>query len=108
MRREVIGGPQSLEDARELARRDKYEFQWWTVWLAGGQRRGDGKKGADRGIDGEIFFALGRNDDGYAIISVKGGAKVGPDMVRELRGVVYERGCGCRDLHSVSSRAHER
>jgi adenine specific DNA methylase Mod len=86
---EVIGRPQGPEDARDLARRDKYQFQWWAVWLAGGHPRGDRKKGADRGIDGEIFFPTGVNEDGYAIISVKGGRTIGPDMIREVRGVVH-------------------
>jgi len=89
---EVLGRPEDLEGARELARRDKYQFQWWAASLIGGQARGDNKKGADRGVDGEIFFKRGTNDYGRAIISVKGGDNLSPSMIRDLAGTREQEG----------------
>lgn len=84
---EVIGRPTDLAGARDLARRDKYQFQWWTSWLLGAQTY-ETKKGADRGIDGNIYFANGPYGHGRIIVSVKGGDQLSPVMVRELAGVV--------------------
>lgn len=89
-RYEVRGRPIDLEGARELAARDKYQFQWWACSLIKAQPRDGHKKGADRGIDGVIYFKKGAREDGMAIVSVKGGGRVGPNPVREL-GYVRER-----------------
>lgn len=87
IRYEVQGRPEDLEDAQILAARDKYQFQWWATSLVKAQPRGGyNKKGGDRGIDGEIYFKLTAREDGRAIVSVKGGANVGPSMVRDLIG----------------------
>src|SRR5205814_7255839 len=51
----VLGEPVSVSGAEELARSDPYQFQWWALGLVGG-RRADEKKGADRGVDGRLFF----------------------------------------------------
>ncbi len=82
------GRPESLLGAEELARRDKHEFEKWIVPKLDGHLVNDGKKGADGGIDGIIYF---KPDDGKArkaIISVKGGKNVGVAMVRDLVGVM--------------------
>lgn len=84
---EVNGRPTDLAGARDLARRDKYQFQWWAAWLLGTQSY-ETKKGADRGIDGNIYFANGPFGYGRIIVSVKGGDHLSPGMVRELSGVV--------------------
>ena len=59
----------------------------------GGQPYRGGRKGADRGIDGYLYYT--RNDAGSgraktaaAIISVKAGRNVGVAMVRDLKGVL--------------------
>lgn len=83
---EVFGRPRDLEGARDLAARDKYQFQWWATWLLGAQAFNEGKKGADKGVDGLIFFKNGPMGTGLVIVSVKGGENVGPAMVRELAG----------------------
>lgn len=88
----VLGRPEDLEGARELARQDKYEFQWWAASLIGGQARGGNKKGADRGVDGEVFFKRGADDYGRAVISVKGGENLSPSMIRELAGTREQEG----------------
>jgi adenine specific DNA methylase Mod len=55
----VQGRPTDLAGARELARRDKYQFQWWAAWRVGSHTYREEKKGADRGIDGNIYFKNG-------------------------------------------------
>lgn len=84
----VSGRPTDLAGARDLAARDKYQFQWWAAWSLGAQTYREEKKGADRGVDGNIFFANGPYGTGRIIISVKGGENVGVGMVRDLRGVI--------------------
>lgn len=84
----VLGRPTDLAGARELARRDKYQFQWWAAWRLGSQTYREDKKGADRGIDGNIYFHNGPYGVGRIIASVKGGENVGVQMVRDLRGVI--------------------
>ena len=88
-RYDVIGEPTSLPDAEALAASDPYQFQWWALGLVGA-RPVEGKKGADHGIDGKLFF----HDDKeggktkQVIISVKAGQNVSVAMVRDLRGVI--------------------
>jgi hypothetical protein len=85
---EVLGVPKDLAGARDLALRDKYQFQWWACSLVNAQPYQGKKKGADGGIDGLIFF----QDDGRThkkiIVSVKGGDNVSVAMVRDLAHVV--------------------
>src|SRR5579875_27697 len=85
---EVIGTPEDLDGARDLAARDKYQFQWWACSLVNAQPYQGRKKGADGGIDGLIFF---QDDKGAAkkiVVSVKGGEHVGVPMIRDLAHVV--------------------
>ena len=84
---EVHGTPQDLEGARDLSRRDKYQFQWWAVSLIDAQPYGGKKKGADGGIDGLIYFRSDARTTERAIVSVKGGG-VSVPMVRDLKGVL--------------------
>lgn len=85
---EVHGTPKDLDGARDLARRDKYQFQWWAVSLIDAQPYGGKKKGADGGIDGLIYFRSDAKTTERAIVSVKGGDNVGVHMVRELKGTM--------------------
>jgi len=83
----VIGEPVSLPDARALAASDPYQFQWWALGLVGA-RPVDGKKGADKGIDGRIYFHEGDSKETkQVVISVKAG-KLHEPYVRDLRGVI--------------------
>lgn len=84
---DVYGRPTTYAGAVDLARRDKYQFQWWAAWLLGTQTY-EGKKGKDRGIDGNIYFPNGPYGLGRIIVSVKGGSNISPSMVSELAGVV--------------------
>ncbi len=90
---EVIGEPVDLTGAQDLARQDKYQFQWWALDRIGAQPVSGKKKGADKGIDGVIpFFAGPRQDYRRAIVSVKGGEHVGVAALRELKGVLEGQG----------------
>lgn len=84
----TIGEPATLPDARTLAAEDPYQFQFWALGLVGA-RPVEQKKGADKGIDGRLYF----HDEGpkgktkQVIFSVKSG-KLQASYIRDLRGVV--------------------
>ncbi len=87
---EVHGTPKDLEGARDLAERDKYQFQWWACSLVDAQPFQGKKKGADGGIDGLIYFADavgGKAATQRIVVSVKGGG-VSVAQVRDLKGVL--------------------
>ena len=85
---EVHGTPKDLDGARDLAIRDKYQFQWWAVSLVEAQPFAGKKKGADGGIDGLIYFRSDAKTTERAIVSVKGGDNVSVPMIRDLKGVM--------------------
>lgn len=92
----IEGTPTDLEGARELARRDKYQFQWWACSLINAQPYKDKQKGADGGIDGQIFFSdwanpkrIGEPVIKKIIVSVKGGDNVTLTMLKDLIATVY-------------------
>lgn len=90
----VIGEPQDLGGARQLAQDNRYEFQWWALSLVrarplGGQEGSKtGKKGSDKGIDGVITFI---DDAGgkpkQVLVQVKSGHVKSGD-IRDLKGTV--------------------
>lgn len=82
----VIGEPTTVPDAEALARQDPYQFQWWSLGLVGA-RPTDGKKGADKGIDGRLYFHDEPKSTKQIIFSVKAGA-MHATYVRDLRGVI--------------------
>jgi site-specific DNA-methyltransferase (adenine-specific) len=88
IRYEVHGTPKDLDGARDLAARDKYQFQWWAVSLVNAVPFAGKKKGADSGIDGLIYFKPEGKTTEKAIVSVKGGEHVNVVMVRDLAHVV--------------------
>lgn len=90
---EVIGEPVDLTGAQDLAKRDKYQFQWWALDHLGAQPvSGKKKKGADKGIDGVMPILTGgtakKPEYGRVIVSVKGGDNVTVAMIRELVAVL--------------------
>lgn len=84
------GIPEDYEAAALLAANLPFQFEWWANYLVGVHRLAEvRKKGADRGIDGELFFPNGPGRPyGRMLTSVKGGKNIGPAMVREFRGVL--------------------
>ena len=93
----TIGEPKDLDGAKQLAEDDKHQFEWWALSLVKakpsgeGAAPGQGKKGADSGKDGLIFFRDTGDRLNKVVVSVKGGKNVGVDMVRSLGDVVDEQ-----------------
>jgi len=84
---DVIGEPTDYEGAASLAAEDKYQFQWWALGQVGA-RPVEQKKGADRGIDGRLYFHDDNSGKSKQIIfSVKAGG-VSVPQVRDLVGVL--------------------
>lgn len=84
----VHGTPKDIGGARDLAARDKYEFQNWACSLVDAQPYRGGKKGADSGIDGQLYFDDDKKTSKRIIVSVKGGENVNVAMIRDLKGVM--------------------
>lgn len=82
----VKGIPTDLEAAKVLARQSKYLFEQWFIMALGGQPY-KSTGGADRGIDGFMYFKDLNGKTHTIIVSVKGGSFT-VDMVRSLKGVV--------------------
>jgi site-specific DNA-methyltransferase (adenine-specific) len=85
---EVHGTPKDLASARDLATRDKYQFQWWAVSMVDALPFGGKKKGADGGIDGIIYFKPDGKRTEKALVSVKGGGNVSVNMIRDLHSAM--------------------
>jgi site-specific DNA-methyltransferase (adenine-specific) len=84
---DVIGEPEDLSGAAELASQNRYQFQWWALSLIDARPYGDRKKGADTGIDGYLYYLDDKDRVEKAIVSVKSGT-VGVKDVRDLGHVV--------------------
>jgi len=91
---QVIGEPEDLSGAQQLASEDRYQFQWWALSLIEARPLGGtgdsktGKKGSDRGIDGVINFLDDRKFGlKRAIVQVKSG-HVNSGMIRDLKGTL--------------------
>jgi site-specific DNA-methyltransferase (adenine-specific) len=96
---QIIGEPADLASAINLAKADKYQFQWWALSLIEARPTGQssenpkqGKKGADKGIDGWLTF---KESDTLnlqkIVVQVKGGENIGVGDVRDLIGTVDSR-----------------
>jgi site-specific DNA-methyltransferase (adenine-specific) len=94
----VVGEPEDLGAARQLAQDDRYQFQWWALSLVRARPLGGeagskvGKKGSDKGIDGVINFiddASGKAK--RTLVQVKSG-KVKSGDIRDLVGTVTREG----------------
>ena len=85
---DVHGTPKDLGGARDLAERDKYQFQWWACSLVNAQPYQGKKKGSDGGIDGVIFFQDDEKEAKKIVVSVKGGEHVNVTMVKDLIATV--------------------
>jgi DNA modification methylase len=84
---DVIGEPTDYAGAAALAAENKYQFQWWALGQVGA-RPAEQKKGADRGIDGRLYFHDDTSGQSKQIIfSVKAGG-VTVSQVRDLIGVL--------------------
>ena len=85
---DVIGEPQDEGSARALWQQDPYQFQFWAVSLLEAQPQSEQKRGADRGIDGLLYFIDGpKRSPQKIVVQVKGG-HVTVSQVRDLMAVV--------------------
>lgn len=87
----VKGEPTGMASARALAMENRYQFQWWALGLVDARPTADEeKKGADRGIDGRLFFYDNpdpKADRRQIIFCVKSGGVTVRD-VRDLASVI--------------------
>jgi hypothetical protein len=81
------GIPTTMEEVDFLAGLDKYAFQQWACDCLGIDA--EIRKGADKGIDGEVVRYVNPGDEKpwRAVVSVKGGG-VNVTQVRDLRGTM--------------------
>ncbi len=87
----VVGEPEDIQGARELASQNRYQFQWWALSLIQARPYGEKKKGSDTGIDGYLYFSDEKDAYKKAIVSVKsGGASV--QHIRDLGHVIEREG----------------
>ena len=91
---EVVGEPVDLASAKALAHQDRYQFQWWALSLIKARPLGEKKKGADKGIDGVIYFIDDPTGKAKrAVVQVKSG-HVGVNAIRELKAVAVHDALG--------------
>jgi len=85
---DVIGEPITTKEAEELAKEDRYQFQWWALGLVGARpNESEQKKGKDTGVDGVLYFFDEPKNAKKIIIQVKSG-HVGVRDIREICNVV--------------------
>lgn len=84
----VHGTPTDIDGARNLALRDKYEFQYWACDLVNAIPAQNKKKGADFGIDGILYFQDEKSKAKKIIVSVKGGENITRNMMADLKNSV--------------------
>jgi site-specific DNA-methyltransferase (adenine-specific) len=91
---EVQGVPKDIGAAQALADADKHQFQLWALSLVEAQPFKGGRKGADGGVDGYIYFKPDGRTTEKAVVSVKGGAHVSDTMVKDLITTVEHERAG--------------
>jgi site-specific DNA-methyltransferase (adenine-specific) len=110
---QVLGEPEDIGSARQLAGDDRYQFQWWALSLVKAKPLGGvgddkkGKKGSDKGIDGVINFI----DDSTGkpkrvLIQVKSGHVKSGD-IRDLRGTVEREGAAIGVFITLEAKTSE-
>jgi site-specific DNA-methyltransferase (adenine-specific) len=87
----VVGRPQDLQSALDLAARDKHQFELWALSVVEAQPWKGGRKGADGGIDGIIYFKPDGKKTERAIVEVKGGGIGVKDIGRLAQVIERER-----------------
>lgn len=82
------GQPTDFENAKRLAELDKFQFQQWALSLVDARplKEGDGK-GADRGVDGLLYFYESKSERAKIIVQVKGGGVKRNDIATLLGDV---------------------
>lgn len=81
---DILGVPKDAGAAEALAEADKHQFQLWALSVVEAQPYKGGRKGADGGVDGYIYFKPDGKTTEKAVVSIKGGKNVGVTMIRDL------------------------
>jgi DNA modification methylase len=92
---EERGQPTDFGSAKELATLDKWQFQQWALSLIEARPRteGDGK-GADRGVDGMLYFYESKDKREKILVQVKGGGVQRNDVATLLGDVNNQKFIG--------------
>jgi site-specific DNA-methyltransferase (adenine-specific) len=89
------GQPTDFGSAKELARLDKWQFQQWALSLIDARPRTGGEgKGADRGVDGLLYFYESKEKREKLIVQVKGGGVKRSDVATLLGDVNNQKAKG--------------
>jgi site-specific DNA-methyltransferase (adenine-specific) len=82
------GQPTDFRSAKRLAELDKFQFQHWALSLIGARPlKEGGGKGADRGVDGLLYFYESKEKREKIIVQIKGGGVRRGDVVTLLGDV---------------------
>jgi len=84
----VRGEPTVLEGAKALKEHDPYQFQFWALGLVKAHPLEGKKKGADRGIDGVLYFMDDESGTPKKIIIQVKGGHINASHIRDLRGTI--------------------
>ena len=85
----VLGDPKTLNDAQALAEQNRHQFEYWATGIIDASPPiHERKKGADRGIDGRIFFFDDKTGQAKTIIVQVKSGNVGPQHIRDLIGTL--------------------
>ena len=87
---EFIGMPKTSEDAKTLAKLDKFRFERWAASLVDGMEANKKQRG-DKGIDGRGRIPIKKGKFIDIVSQVKGG-KTGPGDVQAFNGARQEAG----------------
>jgi DNA modification methylase len=92
---EEKGQPTDFTSAQRLAVLDKFQFQHWALSLIDARplKEGDGK-GADRGVDGLLYFYDSKDERRKIIVQVKGGGVKRGDVATLLGDVNNQKAAG--------------
>jgi len=82
------GQPTDFNSAKALAELDKWQFQQWALSLIDARPRTEGEgKGADRGVDGMLYFYESKEKREKILVQVKGGGVQRGDVAKLLGDV---------------------
>jgi site-specific DNA-methyltransferase (adenine-specific) len=84
----IIGAPKDLTSARSLAEQNRHQFEWWALSLVGARPAQDKKKGADKGVDGYIYFFDDESNKAKKIVVQVKSGQVNVAQIRDLVGVI--------------------
>jgi DNA modification methylase len=92
---EEKGQPTDFGSAKALAELDKWQFQQWALSLIDARPRTEGEgKGADRGVDGMLYFYESKEKREKILVQVKGGGVNRADVATLLGDVNNQKFIG--------------